>query len=32
MIVKYGIEFSDDIIKNDITRIINRIYKLLPMR
>ena len=32
MIVKYGIEFSDDIIKNDITRIINQIYKLLPMR
>ncbi len=32
MIVKYGVEFSNNIIKNDITRIINQIYKLLPMR
>ena len=32
MIIKYNIEFSDTIIKKDITRIINQIYKLLPMR
>ncbi len=32
MIVKYNINFSQDIIKNDIKRIINQIYKLLPMR
>lgn len=29
---KYDINFSDDIIKSDIKRIINQIYKLLPMR
>ena len=29
---KYNINFSSDIIKNDIKRIINQIYKLLPMR
>lgn len=32
MIVKYGINFSNQIIENDIKRIINQIYKLLPMR
>ena len=32
MLVKYNINFSQDIIKNDIKRIINQVYKLLPMR
>ena len=32
MLVKYNINFSDQIIKKDITRLINQIYKLLPMR
>lgn len=32
MIVKYNINFSEDIIKKDIKRIINQIYKLLPLR
>ena len=32
MIMKYNIEFSDQIVKNDITRVINQIYKLLPLR
>lgn len=32
MKVKYNINFSDDIIEKDIRRIINQIYKLLPLR
>lgn len=32
MIVKYNINFSQDIIKKDIKRIVNQIYKLLPLR
>ena len=32
MILKYNINFSQDIIQNDIKRVINQIYKLLPMR
>lgn len=32
MILKYNINFSEQIIKNDIKRIINQIYKLLPTR
>ena len=32
MIIKYNINFSQDIIKKDIKRIINQIYKLLPLR
>ena len=32
MIVKYNINFPDQIIKKDIVRLINQIYKLLPMR
>lgn len=32
MIIKYNINLSQDIVKNDIKRVINQIYKLLPMR
>lgn len=32
MIIKYNINFSQDIIKEDIKRLINQIYKLLPLR
>lgn len=32
MIVKYNIDFSQSIIKNDIKKIINQVYKLLPLR
>ena len=32
MRIKYDINISQAIIKNDIKRIINQIYKLLPMR
>ena len=32
MKLKYNINFSDDIIEKDIKRIINQIYKLLPLR
>lgn len=32
MIIKYGINFSKDIIDADIKRLINQIYKLLPLR
>lgn len=32
MMTKYGIHFSEEIIKNDIKRLINQIYKLLPLR
>ena len=32
MKLKYNISFSDDIIDKDIKRIINQIYKLLPLR
>lgn len=32
MLVKYNINFSQDIVKEDIKRIINQVYKLLPMR
>ena len=32
MKLKYNINFSDDIIEKDIRRIINQIYKLLPLR
>ena len=32
MIIKYNVELSDQIVKKDIRRIINQIYKLLPLR
>lgn len=32
MIIKYNMNFSQDIIKEDVKRIINQIYKLLPLR
>ena len=32
MIIKYNVDVKQDIIKSDITRLINQIYKLLPMR
>ena len=32
MIIKYNVNFSEGIIRDDIKRIINQIYKLLPMR
>ena len=32
MLLKYNINFSQDIIQNDIKRIINQTYKLLPTR
>ena len=32
MKIKYNLHFSQGIIENDIKRIINQIYKLLPMR
>lgn len=32
MIIKYNINFSQDIIRKDIKRIVNQIYKLLPLR
>ena len=32
MIIKYNINFSKDIITKDIKRVINQIYKLLPLR
>ena len=32
MKIKYNINITQSIIKNDIKRIINQIYKLLPMR
>ena len=32
MIIKYSINLSDEVVRNDIKRIINQIYKLLPMR
>ena len=32
MVLKYNINISQAIIKNDIKRVINQIYKLLPMR
>lgn len=32
MLLKYNISLSEQIIKNDIRRIINLIYKLLPLR
>lgn len=32
MIIKYNINLSQNIIKKDIKRIINQIYKLLPLR
>lgn len=32
MQIKYNIEIDDEIIKNNLKRITNQIYKLLPMR
>ena len=32
MILKHNLEIDTDIVKSDITRIINQIYKLLPTR
>lgn len=32
MILKYDIEVSKEVIKNDISRLTNQIYKLLPSR
>ena len=32
MSIKYNITFSKNIIQNDIKRIINQVYKLLPLR
>lgn len=32
MIIKYNVNLSGDVVKNDIKRIINQVYKLLPMR
>lgn len=32
MNIKYNITFSRTIVQNDIKRIVNQIYKLLPMR
>lgn len=32
MIIKYNINFREEIIKRDIKRIINQVYKLLPLR
>lgn len=32
MVIKYNITLSNEIIQNDIKRIINQVYKLLPMR
>ncbi len=32
MILKYNLNISDKIIEKDIKRIINQIYKLLPLR
>ena len=32
MIIKHNLTISDQVIKNDIKRVINQIYKLLPLR
>lgn len=32
MILKYDIEIEDNVIRNEIKKIINQIYKLLPIR
>lgn len=32
MIIKYNINIEDTIIKDSIKRIVNQVYKLLPMR
>ena len=32
MIIKYNVALSNQIIQNDIKRIINQVYKLLPLR
>lgn len=32
MVIKYNITLSNEIIQNDIRRIVNQVYKLLPMR
>lgn len=32
MIIKYNVNISNQIIQSDIKRIINQIYKLLPLR
>ena len=32
MIIKYNINLTNDVIKTDIKRIINQVYKLLPLR
>ena len=32
VILKYNLSFSEEIIDKDIKRIINQIYRLLPLR
>ena len=32
METKYGFEFSDDVIRQNTTRLINQLWKLIPMR
>ena len=32
MTVKYNINFADNIVKEDLKRVINQVYKLLPTR
>jgi len=32
MILKYNLNISDEIIDKDLKRIINQIYRLLPLR
>lgn len=32
MIIKYNIDISDSAVQNNLKRIINQVYKLLPMR
>ena len=32
MIDKYGIGFSDEIVKKDVQRLTNQLWKLIPMR
>ena len=32
MVIKYDIDIQDNIIQNNFKRIINQVYKLLPMR
>lgn len=32
MIDKYGIGFSDEVVKKDVQRLTNQLWKLIPMR